>query len=198
MNHLEVFCRQVRARSDDHREAIHLLYPARVLSQIVSILRQELDSMIRVIYLLSISDMAYRDELIRASVEGRQWTASGNRRRVTDRDMVNLANKLQGWTESVYRFGCAFIHLSNLHDYQERDPMEMISDDEKKAILKHMRHYHGGPPEPDPAFSDLFPYLPSVFEKIASNLDHYVKNLENGRTIQISRGLPPKRELSDA
>jgi hypothetical protein len=183
MSHLEVFCRQVRARSNEHRTAISLLYPAHLSAQIVSILRQELDSMVRVIYLLSISDMAYRDELIKASVEGHQWTAKGTKRRITDRDMVNLANRLQGWTESVYRFGCAFIHLSSFHDYQERDPMDMISDDEKKAILKHLRYYHGGPPHHDPTFDALIPYLPRVFEKIASNLESYVGSLENGKTI---------------
>ncbi len=183
MSDLEVFCRQIRARSNEHREAVHLLYPARLSSQIVSILRQELDSMVRVIYLLSISDMAYRGELIKASVEGNQWTAKGSRKRITDRDMVTLANKLEGWAESVYRFGCAFIHLSSFHDYQERDPMDMISNDEKESILKHMRYYHGGPPDPDPTFNDLIPYLPRVFEKIAANLDCYIRDLEGGKTL---------------
>src|SRR5574341_1132305 len=162
MNHLEAFCRQVRARTNEHREAIRLLHPARLSSQIVPILRQELDSMIRVIYLLSISDMPHREELIKCSVEGNPWTVKGGKKRITDRDMVDLANTLHGWTESVYRFGCAFIHLSSFHDHQERDPMIMISDDEKKALLKHMKYYHGGPTEPDPKFDDLAPYLPQV------------------------------------
>jgi len=59
----------------------------------------------------------------------------------------------------------------------------MISSDEKNAILKHMRYYHGGPPDPKPTFNDLIPYLPQVFEKIASNLERYIKNLEDGKTI---------------
>lgn len=183
MNFLEVFCRQVRTRSEEHRRAVWLLYAERLPSPIVSILRQELDSMVRVIYLLSVPDADYREELLKASVEGRQWTEKGGKKRITDREMVNLATKLQGWTESVYRFGCAFIHLSSFHDYKERDPMHMISADEKQAILKHMRHYHGGPIEPDPKFDDLIPYLPQVFEKISSNLEHYVRDLENGKTI---------------
>jgi hypothetical protein len=61
--------------------------------------------------------------------------------------------------------------------------MDLISDDEKKAILKHMRYYHGGPLDPKPTFYDLIPYLPQVFEKIASKLEYYVKNLENGKII---------------
>jgi hypothetical protein len=91
--------------------------------------------------------------------------------------MVNLANKLQGWTESVYRFGCAFIHLSNFHDYQQRNLMELITEEEKNAIVNHLRYYHGGPLTSNSSFDDLIPYLPNVFDKIASNLECYVKEL---------------------
>jgi hypothetical protein len=183
MGNLEIFCRQVRARSNDHGNAIHLLHLGGISSQIVPILREELDSMIRVIYLLSISDMAYRDELIKASVEGRKWKEKDSNKPITDRKMVDLANKLQGWTESVYRFGCGFIHLSNFHDYKERDPMDIISVEEKESILEHMRCYHGGPLEVDPKFEDLFFYLPMVFRKIADNLECYVGHLESGKTL---------------
>jgi hypothetical protein len=149
-----------------------------ITSQVIAILRQELDSMVRVIYLLSITDSTRRDELIKASIDGRQWTVENSNRRVTDREMVDLASQLQGWTGSVYKFGCAFIHLSSFHDYQDRDPLDFISDNEKSDILQHMRYYHHGPNQPNPTFADLIPYLPKVFDKIASNLECYVKDLE--------------------
>jgi len=175
---LETFCRQIRARSSEHREAIHLLHGRRLLSQVVAILRQELDSMIRVIYLLSIADKAYRNQLIDACVNGAKWTAKGKRPCITDREMVELAQSLHGWTQSVYKFGCAFIHLSSFHDYERRDPFLALPKDEKAAVLNHMRAYHGGPSVSDPTIEDLFPYLPRVFEKVADNLDCYVKQLE--------------------
>ncbi len=180
MTELATFCRQVQARSDEHRRAIAKLHPAELHGQVVAILRQEIDSMVRVIYLLSIPDHERRDELVKACVDGKQWTHPESKRRITDREMVDLANRLQGWTESVYRFGCAFIHLSSFHDYNDRDPMEMISDDERGAILNHMRHYHGGPSGPRPSFRELVPYLPQVFNKVASNLEHYVNDLAEG------------------
>ncbi|MCA1615491.1 MAG: hypothetical protein LC800_15600 [Acidobacteria bacterium] len=183
MSDLEVFCRQVRSRSNDHRRAIELLQLDGPPSQIISILRQELDSMIRVIYLLSISDMAYREQLIKASTEGQRWRHKDVKKLVTDRDMVNLANNLQGWVESVYRFGCAFIHLSIFHDYRERDPMDAITSEERRDILHHIRTYHGGPEQVDPKFNDLLPYLPMVFDKIASNLEFHLADLEAGRVI---------------
>ncbi|MGD1002427.1 MAG: hypothetical protein ABSA67_17185 [Candidatus Brocadiia bacterium] len=175
-NHVAVFCRQVRQRSDEHRKAVERL--SGLHGQIVSILRQELDSMVRVIYLLSISDRQRRDELIEDCVAGRKW-------RVTDKEMVDLANELQSWTRSVYLFGCSFIHLSPYHDYRERDPMEMISEKERRAILEHMRSYHGGPVGDHPSFQDLAPYLPAVFEKISSNLDCYIKDLEEDRDLEV-------------
>lgn len=182
-DYVGTFCRQIRSRSMEHRKAVWLMRRGGLPSQIVSILRQELDSMIRVIYLLSISDKSRRAKLIRATVDGRAWVHVGTRKRVTDKDMLQIANKLQGWSESVYRFGCGFIHLSNFHDYRERDPMRSISLNEKEAILRHMRYYHGGPICSNPTFEHLIPYLPSVFEKISGNLESYLEELEQGKTL---------------
>ena len=74
MEWVKTFCRQIRARSAEHGAAISHLQRDELYSQIVAILRQELDSMTRVIYLSSISDGCRRTELIRDSVEGRNWT----------------------------------------------------------------------------------------------------------------------------
>jgi len=141
----------------------------------IAILRQELDSMIRVIYLLG-QEPSRRMILIRASVNGQQWQQASGRGRVTDREMVELAQQLQGWTRSVYKFGCAFIHLSNLHDYNDRDPMQQLVAEEREAILEHCRHYHGGPA--GLAFADLLPYLPKVLEKVSGNLEYYLEQLQ--------------------
>ncbi len=180
MNAYEIFCRQIRARSDENRKAVSLLYNERLLSQIISVLRQELDSMIRVIYLLH-QDTDYQSELLQASIEGKQWKTKDGKKKITDREMVELADSLHGWTKSVYKFGCAFIHLSSFHDYKSRDPMEMISSEERDSVLEHMRYYHGGPITDSPTITDIAPYLPRVFHKIADNLECYVKDLESNQ-----------------
>jgi len=180
---IDTFCRQIRTRSAEHCEALRLLHPGGLHGQIVAILRQELDSMVRVIYLLSIRDHKRRHELIEASVNGRVWTHVDSHKRITDREMVKLADHLQGWTQSLYRFGCAFIHLSSFHDYRARDPVDAISGDERQAILRHMRYYHGGPVSDHPSFDELALFFPLVFEKIATNLNSYVRSLENDEDI---------------
>jgi hypothetical protein len=185
MNALDTFCRQVRARSAEHAAAMHLLADGRLWGLTVSILRQELDSMIRVIYLLSLSDMPYRQSLIEASVNGKPWTVKGKKHRITDKDMAELAGKLHGWTGSVYKFGCAFIHLSAFHDYSDRDPFAALPASEQRDILNHMRDYHFGPPQATPTFQDLTPYFPRILDKISDNLRNYVKQLENNDVIMI-------------
>lgn len=179
MNEEGMFCRQVRQRSEDNRKAMGLLHGAGLLGQQVGLLRQELDSMIRVIYLLSITDRDRRRQLVGASIQGTTWRTE-NSRRVTDRDMVDLAQRLHGWVGEVYRFGCAFIHLSGYHDYRSRDPIEALASDERANIVQYLRHYHGGPLNEDFTFPDLEPYLPRVFDKIASNLESRLQTLERG------------------
>jgi hypothetical protein len=98
--------------------------------------------------------------------------------------MVELTDKLHGWTKSVYDFGCAFIHLSNLHDHAARDPLAQITEAERKAILDHLRHYHGGPHGAAPGFAEVVPYLPRVFTKIADNLECYVKQVERDGELE--------------
>lgn len=182
MRELETFCRQVRARSAEHRQA--MLAVRTLPGQMVAILRQELDSLVRVVFLLSQADRNYRRRLIEDSVSGRIWRRAGSRQPVTDREMVDLTDTLHGWTRSVYAFGCAFIHLSHLHDHQARDPLDQISEAERNAILGHLRYYHGGPNGTSPRFSDVVPLLPAILEKITSNLECYVTQLEKDDDLE--------------
>lgn len=179
MSAIEAFCRQVRSRSNEHQQAMRLLSEAGLAGQMVAILRQELDSMVRVIYLLA-QPSDRRTLLIEASVRGEKWSQENSRGTVTDKEMVDLSQSLQGWTRSVYKFGCAFIHLSHLHDYNTNDPLRQLPVGERKDILEHCRKYHGGPTLSEPTFFDLVPYFPRVLEKIAGNLECYLKRLETG------------------
>ena len=182
MNKVNEFCNYIRQRSNEHKIAIKRTTDLPGI--MASIIRQELDSMVRVIYLLSISDDDERKRLIGQTFDGNKWTietANGKQRQINDREMVELANRLQGWTKSVYKFGCAFIHLSSWHAYNSKNPFESLSEIEKEDILTHMRHYHGGPNSDSPSFEELATYFPMIFEKIASNLECYLKELESNK-----------------
>jgi hypothetical protein len=181
MDAMATFCRQLRARSAEHRQAVFALRG--LPGQTIAVLRQELDSLVRIVFLLSQPDRAYRQCLLEAAVSGTKWTKKGTRKHITDRDMVDLTNTLHGWTHSVYAFGCAFIHLSHFHDYRVRDPLQRIPDYERNALLTHLRNYHGGPHGATPTFAEIVPFLPAVFIKIADNLECYIRQLENNEDI---------------
>lgn len=138
MNEDEMFCRQVRERSKENQDAMALLHGAALLGQQVGLLRQELDSMVRVIYLLSVTDRTRRSKLISDAAQGRKWRGETSGR-VTDWEMVDLAQRLDGWVGAVYRFGCSFIHLSSYHDYRSRDPIKALTTDERVQLLYYLR-----------------------------------------------------------
>lgn len=79
--------------------------------------------------------------------------------------MVELSNKLQGWTLSVYKFGYAFIHFSHFHDYSESNPFESLDKNEQANILEHLRYYHGGTATDNPSFEEISRYFPMVLVK---------------------------------
>jgi len=142
--------------------------------------------MIRVFYLLAVSYLAERHGLIRSTLRGDRWkvqTAKGKWRDVTDREIVDLAQQLRGWTQSVYKFGCAFVHLSDFHNHLAENPFDKLDEPEKRDILSHMRCYHGGPCHDNPDMAELAHYVPQVFDKIASNLECYLKQLHQDETI---------------
>lgn len=175
---LTIFCRQVRKRSRDNRQALELLHHSSLTGNVVAVLRQELDSMVRCIFLLSIHDRRYRNLLIEDAVQGRPWRSKDGKRKVTDRDMVDLSTKLHGWAQNVYAFGCSFIHLSAFHDHTDRDPLVLLTPEDRKNVADYLKSYHGITVDSTTAFSDITPLLPAVFDKIAGTLECYVKDLE--------------------
>jgi hypothetical protein len=145
------------------------------------ILRQELDSMIRVIYLLRLN-LPDRETVAKGVLAG-QGFCYANGRRITDRDMLVVAEKLHGWSRNVYTFGCAFIHLSSLHAYASVDPLDQLTSDERHTIADHINYYHGARLTERSHFADLIPFLPRVLAKITGNLSCYLDNLEEGESI---------------
>jgi hypothetical protein len=174
------FVRQVRARSREHREAMPFVIAKGWNSIAIGILRQELDSMVRVIYLLAPRNRDQRVVLIHQAVSSGKWD-------VLDKKMVGFAGSLKKyhWAKRVYDFGSGFIHLSSYHDYQDRDPFHLLPEDERSAIARYLREYHPGHGEvtADSEFGDIAPYVPLVLEKIASRLEELLDALENDRDL---------------
>jgi len=175
---MQGFIELIQSRSDEHELAFSRIHD--LPGVMMSILRQELDSLIRVLYLLSISDIEERKRLMESTLSGERWkvtTSNGKQAFVTDAMMVEVSEEFEGWARSVYKFGCAFIHLSNFHGYNSLNPLETVSVEEKSDILNHMRGYHQGPESDNPTFQELADYFPRVFKKIKGNLECYLQDL---------------------
>lgn len=180
MSATQKFVELIRDRSNEHRLAVERVCDLPAV--MASLLRQELDSLVRVLYLLSLQDIQERERLINQTLAGTPWTVLTNNlkyRKITDREMVDVANLLHGWAQLAYKFACSFIHLSNFHNYSNQNPFDLISASEQSDVLKYMRQYHGGPSNENPSFKELSQYFPKVFDKINANLECYLENLES-------------------
>ncbi|MCA9993380.1 MAG: hypothetical protein KDE29_20485, partial [Anaerolineales bacterium] len=179
---LERFCRQVRERSKEHQQAFQILHHQNLWGAALSLVRQELDSMIRVIYLLEIEEPIERNRLIEDSINGRHWkrqTEKGKWIRITDREMVDLALERHGWITQVYQYGCNLIHLSDWHDYQHSDPVDNLSETERRKLRSEIEDFHVR--ELGNVSFEMLKWQASyTIDKIASNLECYVKQLEKG------------------
>ncbi len=191
MNNTKKFCELVRNRTKENKNGMSALCRGNeTISPMMSILRQELDSMVRVIYLLSIKNLNLRENLISSTLEGKKWqipTNNGKIKNITDKEMVELSQKLHGWSKSVYKFGCSFIHLSNFHNHASQNPFGLLPQEEQKNIIEHMRSYHGWPHSDCPTMEKLSLYFPQVLEKISGNLECYLKQLEENKILEIEK-----------
>lgn len=182
------FIEIVNSRSTENSKAIHLLFDNEIIGNCISILRQELDSFIRVIYLGKLSDMNERQRLMKLTIDGQEWnelTINGRLRKITDRDMINFANVLFGYINYVYKFGCSFIHLSNNHDYRSEDPFEILSEHDKTSIIKYLNQYHNYPIENELTIESFKPYLLNVYEKVSSNMLYHLNELKENRVLNF-------------
>ncbi len=180
ISNLSKFLSQVSSRSAENQNAFRLLYESQLYGVAIGLLRQELDSLIRISYLwLPETPVAVANSLIEKSVRGEIWKVvnhNGKEVKLSDRDMLNLANHLGGWEQYIYSFGCKLIHLSDYHLYWDSDPFDSISQSDKEMIVSYLKSYHQYP-KSDIDFHDLIDYLPKIMEKLSSNVAFYIEEL---------------------
>jgi len=176
---LDRFLRTVRSRSAENSTSLSLLLKKRQYGTAIGLLRQEIDTFVRLVYLDALDDPEAA-RLIEALVKGKTWSRikGGHQQRITDREMVELAQARYFWIEKAYQFGCKLIHLSDFHDYESVDPFTAISNSDKQTIIDFLRDYHGyrGNDIDLPRFIEL---LSKVMKKIRSKVGEYCDALEH-------------------
>ena len=168
------FCRIVRQRSAENAKAMLAL--SDIPSQQVSVLRQELDSMFRVIWMTTRNDLERQRLAEVFTSDGRFLDPNG--KRITDFCMANVARLHYGWVSRIYDFGCKFIHLTKAHDYVNRDPLSDITVAERNEIRTFFHVFHGAVLSENFTYMDVVPLIPSIFAKLQSNLKYELSKLE--------------------
>ena len=182
-DNINLFCNIVAQRSKEHSCTINILLQHQLYGQVISILRQELDSMVRVMFLLSISDLTLREHFISQTLNGAKWSYPNTNKIVTDKQMVDLANQLYGWTLFVYKLGCAFIHLSAMAYYKNSNPFLCLSVSERNDIKQFLHQYHDFPLELELNLENIIPYFDKVFNKVSGNLKCYIEDLRHNKQL---------------
>ena len=170
MSELNSFYSAIRKRSDENQKALDWLLSEKIYSLVGSIIRMELDSLFRLYYFNSRNEND-KKTLLRQFHAGQPW--HGEKRLVRDRDMVNLLARtlILDWATPIYDIGCAFIHLSPYHDWNnDNDPTRNISNDVRETIVEHVKAHHQKELSVNFTFDDLISITNDVFCKLRGNI----------------------------
>ena len=169
---IDRFHRLVQNRTKENMNSVNVLINSGNYSVAIGLLRQEIDTFVRLVYLAKVSDIEAK-QLVSDLVAGKQWQhKSGKGGRITDREMVNEAKQQYFWVEIAYEFGCKLIHLSEIHDYENIDPFTRISINDKKEIISYLKSYHGYG-ETNIDIERFINFLPMVINKIQGKVIQY-------------------------
>lgn len=170
------FINIVKKRSQENIKSFQLLYDNQLYGNCISILRQELDSYVRIIY-LNILNESFKNELINQTLRGRRWRNFGQI--ITDAGMLkSIETKTIGWEKMVYQIGCSFIHLSHFHNYATENPFSTLSKDDVGSIVDFIAEYHNIYIK-ELNVQNIIPALPLVMKKISDNLQCELDSLNN-------------------
>lgn len=177
----------IKKRSEENEISLKLLFNENLFGNCVSILRQELDSFIRIMYLGRISDFIERERLMAQTLAGEKWTTLTVKNKwkpITDSDMVKIANELEGYVQYVYNFGCSFIHLSDFHNYKQNNPFSKLDEFDQYDISFYLEQYHGLPMDTELTIENISYLIPAIFDKISTNMSCYFSKILNDEMIE--------------
>lgn len=182
------FIELIKRRSEENKLSLNSLYENQLFGNCISILRQEIDTFIRVIYLGRLSSVHERERLINLTFNDEKWntlTVNNRMKIITDKEMVDIASQVKGYVLYLYKFGCGFIHLSNYHNYTIENPFDRLDLNEQIDIKFYLHQYHGFPFENNLSIEVINPLIPSVFDKISQNMLYYNEQLLNNEYINF-------------
>jgi hypothetical protein len=166
-------------RLDENRKSFDLLFGIKHYGNCISIMRQELDQVIKLLFLLN-STKNEQNQYIESSINNHKWFITNldhKKEYITEESLTKYSETLSGWDKSIYEFGLAFGSLANTFNYGTKDPIKGMGENEKEKIYNYISEYHNKnfPREYD--LSILILELPTILNKISINLASYMDRL---------------------
>jgi hypothetical protein len=173
------FRKIIEHRLDENWKSFKLLFSMNHYGNCISIMCQELDQMISLLFLLNRSEVE-RKHLINLSANNHKWyflDYDVKKKYINEKDIILFADTLEGWDKSIYEFGLSFNKLSINFNYLMKDPIKGMSDSEKNQIYTFIKDYHDNEFPKQFDQKELVPLLEEVFTIITKKIGAYLDKL---------------------
>lgn len=162
-------------RLEDARKSFDILYGMKHYGSCISLLCQELNQVVRVLYLLNTAPTE-RNRLIEFTLNDKKWYVAEEDRKkkyITDETFAAFANSFDGWEKAICEFGDSFRTVSSSLTHPTKDPVSALGSEERDKIHRYIASYHDGNFPENFTIEQLNPILPRVFDRIAERLREY-------------------------
>jgi len=141
-------------------------------------MRQELEQSINVLFLIK-QNKIDKDKLIELAIANKRWSININKIKqyINDEVLQIFSESLDGWERGIYKFGFVFKSLSVNYNYMLRNPINSISEIERRTIHDYIKEYHVSNFRADFNIDDIIPVLPHIFEKLSGKLKESLMQL---------------------
>ena len=169
------FRRLISKRLEENWKSFTILYDINHYGNCISILCQELDQYIRLLYLMK-QPKHIKDQLLSNSINDQKWHTIGNDNKkvfIVDKDIEDFAKGLKGWEFDIFEFRNVFYKVNSNFNYILKDPIKGLNDSERELIYKYIREYHDSNFGNDFTIKELVPLLPVIFGRISEKIKGY-------------------------
>jgi|SRR5208282_4151651 len=166
-------------RMQENMKSFKLLFNIKHYGNCISIMCQELDQLIRLLFLLN-SNSDEKKQFMYSAINSQRWYIINNENKkeyVTDETLLKFAETLNDWDRSIYEFGFSFNDLSTNFNYGSRDPIKSMNERNRKKLYNYVKEYHVRDFPASFSLDDLIPVLPMIIEEISSKLNKYLERI---------------------
>ena len=171
--------KMISHRLEENIKSFKALFDIQHYGNCISIMCQELDQVIRLLFLLN-SNSDNKKLFIQSAINSQKWyvvNRENKKEYVTEEMIVQFAETLSGWDKSIYEFGLSFDSLSKNFNYGSKDPIKSMDDNDRNKLYKYIKEYHVKDFPDDFSINELVPVLPIIIKEISSKLNSYMNRV---------------------